>query len=169
MMNARVDRLIILCALALLAMPAAAQQIKLGYLDTARLQREAKRPQRDAENLRKEFAAREQQVHAMREKGLALQAEFEKLGPGTPAAELEKKRREFSNFAQDFEQARRNLAEDVDRRRAEERERFIRDVRGVVQKIAVAQGIDLVMENAIYASRAIDITDQVLKAIDGGK
>jgi outer membrane protein len=160
-MKARVNRLIVLCVLALLALPAAAQQFKLGYLDNARLQRETKRPQRDAENLKKEFAAREQQLRAMREKGLAMQAEFEKLGPAAPAAELERKRRELANFAQDFEQARRTLAEDVDRRRAEERDRFIRDVRAVVQKI--------VMENAIYASRAIDITDQVIKAIDGGK
>lgn len=155
--------------LALLAAPAAAQQFKLGYLDTARLQREAKRPQRDAENLKKEFAAREQQVRAMREKGLAMKAEVDKLGPGTPVAELERKRRELANIAQDFEQARRTLAEDVDRRRGEERDRFIRDVRAVVQKIAVAQRIDLVLENAIYASRAVDITDQVLKALDGGK
>lgn len=155
--------------LALLALPVTAQQFKLGYLDTARLQRETKRPQRDAENLKKEFAAREQQLRAMREKGLVMQADFDKLGPGAPAAELEKKRRELANFAQEFEQARRSLAEDVDRRRLEEREKFIRDVRAVVQKIAAAKGLDLVLENAIYASRAVDITDQVVKAIDSGK
>jgi Skp family chaperone for outer membrane proteins len=38
-----------------------------------------------------------------------------------------------------------------------------------VQKIAEAQKFDLVLQQGVYASRAIDITDQVLKALDGAK
>ncbi|MBI4193441.1 MAG: OmpH family outer membrane protein [Betaproteobacteria bacterium] len=163
------NRLMVLLLLAAATLPAFAQQVKIGYINPQRIEREAKRPQRDAENLKKEFAAREQQVRDTHEKVLALQSELEKIAPSTPSTDVDRKRREFARLAQQFEQTRRTFAEDLDRRRWEERQRFTRDVQAIVQKLAVAQKFDLVIEQAVHASRAIDITDQVIKALDAMK
>jgi outer membrane protein len=155
--------------LTLFALPAAAQQFKLGYVSIDRIERDAKRPKRGAEMLRKEFAAREQATKEMQEKVLAMKAELEKLPPNTPAAQVDRQRRVFAERVQALEQARRTLVEDVDRRRGEERQKFFEEVAAAVQKIAEAQKFDLVLQQGVYASRAIDITDQVLKALDGAK
>ena len=167
--NAYLDRVAALffCVLALLAFPVMAQPVKIGHIDTLRIERESIRPKRGAESLKKEFAAREQAVREMREKVLAMEAELQKLGPTAPAAEMARRQRVFSDLAQNFEQVRRTFVEDVDRRRAEERQKFFAEIKVVVQKIAVAQKFDLVVEQGVHASRAVDITDQVIKALDG--
>jgi outer membrane protein len=155
--------------LALSALPAAAQQFKLGYVNIDRIERDSNRPRRGAEMLRKEFAAREQATKDMQEKVLAMKAELEKLPANTPAAQMEKRRRAFAERVQNLEQSRRTLVEDVDRRRAEERQKFFEEVAAAVQKIAESQKVDLVLQQGVYASRAIDITDQVLKVLEAAK
>ena len=80
--------------------------------------------------------------------------------------EINGKRREFARQAQHFEQLRRGFVEDVERRKTEERQKFLRDLRAIVAKIAKARNLDLVVQEAVYAGRSVDITDQVLKALD---
>ncbi len=165
----RMNRLatILLCALALLASPAAAQQIKIGFINGVRIERESKRVQQGTEALKKEFAAREKALQELRIQVLTMQSELEKLKPDTQPAEFTRKRREFSALAQRLEQGGRAFNEDLERRKAEERQKFVRDVSAVVRKIAEARKLDLVVQEAVYATSAIDITNQVLKGLDG--
>lgn len=149
-----------------LALPAAAQPVKVGFINVLRIEREAKRPKLDAEKLKQEFGAREAEVRELHGKVTAMQQELESLSTDAPAQEINSKRREFARLAQHFEQVRRGFVEDVERRKAEERQKFLRDLRAVVAKIAKAEKLDLVVQEAVYAGRAIDITDRVLKALD---
>lgn len=165
-MKTIVKRLVLLWALVLLAVPAAAQPIKMGFINILRIERESKRPQRDAENLKREFAARDQAVRDLHGKVTAMQQQLENLKPDASAEEINRRRREFALLAQQFEQVRRDFVEDVERRKAEERGKFLRDLGAVVSKVAQAQGLDLVVQEAVYASSAIDITEEVLKALD---
>jgi outer membrane protein len=163
-MQTRWYGLLLLCLAVLLALPAAAQPVKIGVINTLRLERESARPKRDAEMLKREFASREQTVREMHAKVLAMQADLDKLKPGAP--DFDKRQRAFAEYAQQFEQIRRSFVEDVDRRRFEERQKFYADVAAVVEKIAKSQKFDLIVEETVYASRAVDITDQVIKALD---
>lgn len=155
-----------LCALALFANAAAAQQVKIGFIDAARIERESKELQRGAEILKQEFAAREREVNALYNKVNTLRAELEKLKPGTSAAGQGKKQREFSIVIQRLEQARRSLTEDVDLRKNDELKKFYANVNAVVEKIAKAMNLDLVLQEATYVSKAHDITDQVIKTLN---
>jgi outer membrane protein len=56
--------------------------------------------------------------------------------------------------------------EDLERRKGEERQKFLHDLGAIVEKIAKAQRFDLVVQEAVYANAALDITDQVIKALD---
>ena len=161
-----VKQLVVLWVLPLLAVPAAAQPIKMGFINVLRIERESKRPQRDAEKLKQEFAARESAVRDLHAKVTATQQQLENLRPDAPAEEINSKRREFALLAQQFEQIRRGFVEDLERRKGEERQKFLRDLAAIVSKIAKAQAFDLVVQEAVYASHALDITDQVLKALD---
>ncbi len=167
--NMRMNRLpaLLLGILVVLAYPAAAQQIRIGYVNAGRIERESKRVERGVEALKKEFAVREQALQELRIQVLTMQSELEKLKPDTQPAELNRKQREFSGLAQRLEQGGRAFTEDLERRKAEERQKFDRDVTVVVRKIAGAQKLDLVVQEAVYATAAIDITNQVLKALDG--
>ncbi|MBI4204119.1 MAG: hypothetical protein HY527_03760, partial [Betaproteobacteria bacterium] len=116
-MKTIVKRLVLLWALVLLAIPAAAQPIKMGFINILRIERESKRPQRDAENLKREFAAREQAVRDLHGKVTAMQQQLENLKPDASAEEINRRRREFALLAQQFEQVRRDFVEDVERRK----------------------------------------------------
>lgn len=160
------SRALLLCALVLFAFPALAQPVRIGVVDLQQLERESSRPKRDAENLKKEFAAREQSMRDMQARVVAMRAEVEKLKPEAP--DFERRQRAFTDLAQQYEQTRRAFVEDVDRRRMEERQRFLNDARAAVLKVAQARKLDLVLEQAAYASRAVNITGDVIKAIDAG-
>lgn len=153
----------------LIALPAPAQPVKVGFINMVRIERESKRPQQDAERLKQEFAAREAEVRSLHAKVTALQQQLESA---PPASVTEAQRRDFARQAQQFEQVQRSFFEDLERRKAEERQKFLRDLQAVVNKVAKAQNLDLVLQEAVYASRGVDITDQVLKALaqsEGGR
>ena len=147
-----------------MAVPAWAQPVKVGFINLVRIERESKRPQRDAERLKQEFAARDAEVRALHAKLTAMEQQAEQ--PGGSPEELNNRRREFARLAQQFEQVRRSFLEDLERRKAEQRQKFLGELTAIVTKIAKAQKLDLVLQEAVHASRSVDITDQVMKALD---
>jgi outer membrane protein len=152
----------LLCAVAM--NPVAAQQTRLGYIDGPRLENDTKRAFDAAESLRREFSAREQEVRAAETRVKALQAQL----PGIKdAREREGKEREFQLMSQRFEQQARAFVDDLERRKAEERRKYFQEVTQIVTQLAAAQKFDLVVQDAVFASKAIDLTEQVIKALGG--
>jgi outer membrane protein len=147
---------------------AVAQSVKVAFIDAPRLERESKRIQRLSEQLKKEFATREQELRELQKRVNAAQADLEKSKATAGSADALRREREFTALAQRFEQTGRTFNEDLERRKNEERSKFMRDVTVIVQKIAEAQKIDLVVQEVVYAARSADLTDQVMKALDAG-
>ena len=154
--------IVLLCAVAL--NPVAAQQTRLGYIDGPRLESDTKRAFDAAESLRREFAVRDQEVRASEARVKALQSQL----PGIKdARERELKEREFQTMSQRFEQQARAFVDDLERRKGEERRKYFQEVTQIVTQLATAQKFDLVVQDAVFASKAIDITEQVIKALGG--
>ena len=144
--------------------PALAQSVQIGYMDGARIENDTRRAFEISEMLRKEFSAREQEVRAMEDRVKALQAQL----PGAPAGrERELKEREFQTQAQRLEQVGRAFVDDVERRKAEERRKYFVAVTAIVNKLAESQKLDLVLQEAVFAGKAVDLTEQVIKALGG--
>ena len=152
----------VIAAAWVVAMPAAAQPLKVGFINMVRIERESKRPQQDAERLKQEFASREAEMRSLHATVTTMQQQLESAAPDSLS---ETQRRDFARQAQQFEQVRRSFLEDLERRKSEERQKFLRELQGIVNQVAKAQKLDLVLQEAVYASRAVDITDQVLKAL----
>ena len=144
--------------------PASAQSVQIGYMDGVRVESGTRRAFEISEMLRKEFSAREQEVRAMEDRVKALQAQL----PGAPAGrERELKEREFQTQAQRLEQVGRAFVDDVERRKAEERRKYFVAVTAIVNKLAESQKLDLVLQEAVFAGKAVDLTEQVIKALGG--
>ena len=141
-----------------------AQPVQIGYMDGARIESDTRRAFEISEMLRKEFSTREQDVRAMETRVKALQAQL----PGiTQPRERELKEREFQTQAQRLEQVGRAFVDDVERRKAEERRKYFVDVTAIVNKLAESQKLDLVVQEAVFAGKAVDLTEQVIKALGG--
>ena len=154
----------LVCFLMLGMQPALAQSVQIGYIDGKRLENDTRRAFEISELLRKEFSAREAEVRGMEAKVKGLQAQLPSV---TAGRERELKDREFQTQAQRLEQVGRAFVDDVERRKAEERRKYFIEVTAIVNKIAETQKLDLVVQEAVFAGKAVDITEQVIKSLGG--
>ena len=148
----------------LLAQPLYAQPVQIGYIDGVRIENDTRRAFEISESLRKEFSVREQELRAFETRVKGLQAQL----PSAPQGrERELKEREFQTQAQRLEQLGRAFVDDVERRKAEERRKYFVEVTAIVTKIADARKLDLVVQEAVFAGKSVDLTEQVIKALGG--
>jgi outer membrane protein len=161
-------RILHFCAmlmLVLLSAQAGAQPLKIGYVNVARIEGESAMAKQAAETLKNEFAPRERQLQEMQKQGNDLQADLEKNGANMPAPERQTKEKRFAALAQQYQQIQRALLEEVEARKRESFAVFIGEVNGIIKSIAEAGKFDLIIQQAVYNSSQIDVTEQVLKEI----
>ena len=142
-----------------------AAELKLGFVNTDRVFREAAPAVKAQKKLEKEFAAREQDIQKMARQGKELQAFLEKEGVTIGESERRSKERDLANLNRDFQRSQRELREDLNLRRNEELSAVHDRAKKVIFEIAEREKFDLVLEDAVYFSSKIDITDKVLKAL----
>ena len=151
--------------LALFITEVIAQAPKIGYVSAARIEKESVLAIQIIEELKKEFAPREQQLQALQKQGIDLQTQLEKEGAKMSAADRQTKEKSLAAIAQQFEQLRRSVAEDLEVAKREKLVRLLEQANAVVRSIAEAGKFDLIVQEAVYSNKQIDITDQVLKEL----
>ena len=155
----------IVILLVLIAGHAAAQPLKLGYINGVRIERESAMSKQAIELIQKEFASREQQLQALQKQGVDLRGELEKDGAKMQPADRQAREKRLAALAQQFEQAQRSYLEDKELRERELQARLVGEVNVIIKSIAEAGKFDLIIQQAVYGSSQIDITEQVLKEI----
>jgi outer membrane protein len=152
---------------ALMALPAAAAEPKIGVVDFQRLAIESPQGKAVMESMRAEFAPRERTLQAQ---GQAVKAKEEKLQKdGATMSEEQRARAEkdFRDGAREFERSKGEFQDDMNARRNEELSRLQRTIIEEVRTYGKAQGYDLILaqEGVIYNASASDITPAVLTAL----
>lgn len=144
---------------------AALADTKIGFVNTDRIFREASPAQKAQKKLEKEFASREQELQKMAKQARDMQAHLEKDGVTMSDADRRNKERDLANLNRDFQRAQREFREDLNLRRNEELASVQDRANKVIQGIAEAEKFDLILQEAVYFSPRIDITDKVLRAL----
>lgn len=146
-----------------LAMPAAAQSLKIGYVSLVRLEKESALSQRGVETLRQQFEPRRQQIQELIKRIAADREQFvseqDKLSP----ADAQARGREIGDRMRQTDQMVARFQEELEQRRSELRTAFILEVRAAIKVVGDAGKFDLILQEAIFARPAIDVTDQVMK------
>jgi len=142
-----------------------AAEMKVGFVNTERVFREAAPALKAQKKLEKEFAAREQELQKMSKQAKELQAYLEREGVTISESERRNKERDLANLNRDFQRSQREFREDLNLRRNEELGSVHDRARKTIMEIAEKEKFDLVLEEAVYFSSRIDITDRVLKAL----
>ena len=148
-----------------IAAGASAAEMKIGFVNTERVFREAAPAMKAQKKLEKEFAAREQELQKMAKQAKELQAQLEREGVTISESDRRNKERDLANLNRDFQRAQREFREDLNLRRNEELGAVHDRARKTIMEIAEKEKFDLVLEEAVYFSPRIDITDRVLKAL----
>jgi outer membrane protein len=143
-----------------------ADGIKIGFVRTDRIMREARPAKAATSRLDSEFTRREMEMRDTQSRIKSMTAALEKDMPVLAESERIKRQRELADYGQEFQSKSRRFREDYMQRSNEERSKVYERVDKVIQKIAAAEKFDLILQDAVYVSPSIDITEKVLKALD---
>lgn len=140
-------------------------ELKVGIVNTEKLLRESAPAQRAFKKLEREFATRQADVERMAKRLRDLSAAFEKEQLTLTDTDRRNKQRELDVLSRDLQRAQRELREDENLRRNEELAGLQDRLQKAIQQIAEAEKFDLILQDAVYFSARIDVTDRVLKAL----
>jgi len=140
---------------------------KIGFVNTERLLREAPLSVNAQKKLEREFAAREQELEKLAKQARDLQAALDKDGVTMSESERKTKERDLGNLSRDLQRKSREFREELNVRRNEELGQIQERARKAIQEIARAEKYDLIVEQAVYVDPKNDITDRVMKALNG--
>ena len=156
--------LLLLLLAAATALPAAAQ-LKIGFVNTERVFREAAPAKRAQQKLEREFAARNAELGKIEKQGRDLQSELERENVTMPEPTRREKERQLADISRNFQRMQREIREDLNLRRNEELAGVQERATRVINQIAEQEKFDLIIQEAVFASSRIDITDKVIKAL----
>ena len=144
-------------------------QTKLGYVKVDEVIRKANIAKQAEERLKKEFAPRDNELKKMGVKLKNLAGKFDKEQSVMTNSDKQKVQREISNLEKEIQRKQRQAREDLTQRKNEELAAVVEKARAVIKKIAVEEKFDLILENSVYASPNIDITQKVIKVLNDQK
>jgi outer membrane protein len=156
---------ILAIALAGFALAAGAAEMKIGFVNTERVFREAAPAKRAQQVLEREFSARNAELSKVEKQGRDLQQELERENVTMPEATRREKERQLADISRNFQRLQREIREDLNLRRNEELARLQERATRVINQIAEQEKFDLVIQEAVFASSRIDITDRVIRAL----
>ena len=144
---------------------ASAQAPKIGFVNTERVFREAAPAKRAQQVLEREFSNRNTELAKLEKQGRDLQTDLERENVTLPEAQRREKERQLADISRDFQRKQREIREDLNLRRNEELARVQERATRVINQIAEQEKFDLIIQEAVFASSRIDITEKVIKAL----
>ncbi|MBE0625043.1 MAG: OmpH family outer membrane protein [Burkholderiales bacterium] len=145
---------------------AAAAEVKVGFVNTERVFRDAAPAVRAQKKIEQEFAKRDKEMQSMAEQIRKLQENLEKNAVTMSETERRTKEREFGELNKDFQRKQREFREDLNQRRNDELAAVLERANRAIKAIAESEKYDIIFQEAVYASPRIDLTDKVIKALE---
>ena len=99
----------------------------------------------------------------------AASAKLEKDAPALAEAERVRRQRDVFDLDKEFQRRQREFREDLSQRTNEERQAISDRATKIIRQMADTEGFDIVLQDAVWASKRIDITEKVLAALDKDK
>jgi outer membrane protein len=156
-----------LVTLAASALPlgAAQAQVKIGVVNVARLLQEAPQAQAASQSLENEFAARRRELENTQRDLKTREDKLQKDGATMAEADRRNSEKTLRDGQRELARKQNEFLEDLNVRRNEALGQLQRTVLAEVQVYAKNAGLDVVVADALFASPAVDITGQVLTAL----
>lgn len=154
------------CLFASLGNALAQEAIKIGFVNTEQIFREANPSKAATAKIEQEFSRREKELQETAARLKAMADKLDKEGPVLSESDRIRRQRELADTDKDFQHRQREFREDLNQRRNEELATVLERTNKVIKQIAEAEKYDIVFQEAVYISQRIDITDKVLKALN---
>jgi outer membrane protein len=148
------------------ALPAAAQDLKIGYVNSEKVLREATPAKAAQAKLEAEFSKRERDINDAAAKLKSAADKLDKDAPTLSEAERNRRQRELVEADRDLQRKRREFQEDLNQRRNEELAAVVERANRVIKQIFDAEKYDLILQEVVFAGPRVDITDKVIRILN---
>lgn len=160
--------LAVLLGLAALTGNAQAEDFRVGFVNTDRIFRETTTAKAAQTKLEQEFSRREKELNDLGNNLKTASEKFEREAPTLPESQRVARQKQLVDQDREFQRKRREFQEDLNARKSEELQQVLERANRVVKQVAEAEKYDLVLQEAVYINPKHDITDKVIKALNGG-
>jgi outer membrane protein len=143
-----------------------AQDLRMGFVSTDRVLKEAGTAKAAQTKLEQEFSKREKELVDQGSSIKALADKFEREAPTLPETQRQTRQKQLLEQDRDFQRKRREFQEDLNARKNEELQLVIQRANKVIKDLAVAENYDFIFQDAVYVNPKHDITDKVIKALN---
>ena len=142
---------------------------RIAWLSPERIYNESKLAKLAGDKLKEEFSGREKAVNDLAGRLKAASDRLDKDAPTLGESDRFKRQRELVELDKEFKRRQVEFREDLAQRTNEERAAIAEKATMIIKQLAATEGFDIVLQDAVWASPRIDITDKVLAALDMGK
>ena len=142
---------------------------RIGFVNTDRLLREAAPAKAAQAKLEQEFSRREKEID---DAGQALKNasdRFERESLTMTDSQRQAKQRQLIDQDRELQRKRREFQDDLNARKQEELQQVLDRANRIVRQVAETEKYDAIFQEAVYINPRLDITDKVIKALNGGK
>ena len=117
--------------------------------------------------LEAEFSKREKDLNDLANRLKGASDKLDKDAPTLGEAERTRRQRELVDQDRELQRRRREFQEDLSQRKNEELASVVERANKVIKQIFETEKYDMIVQEAVFASPKVDITDKVIKALNG--
>ena len=138
---------------------------KIGFVNSQKILNEAPQAARAKKKLEKDFEKRDQDLQRIAKQLQGMQENLDKNAVTMAESERRAKEREFGELNRDFQRKQREFREDLNLRQNEENAAIIEKANKAIKQLAETEKYDLIVQDVVWASPKLDITDKIIKAL----
>lgn len=143
-----------------------AQELKIGFVNTDRIFREASTAKAAQVKLEQEFSKREKDLMDLGNALKNASEKFEREAPTLSETQRNTRQKQLMEQDREFQRKRREFQEDLNTRKNEEQQVVIERANRAVKVVAEAEKYDVIFQEAVYINPKHDITDKVIKSLN---
>ena len=141
------------------------EDLKIGFVNTERVFKESAPAVRSQKKLQQEFSVREEEIKAVDAQAKGIRQRLEKDGLILEETQRRNLEAELGRLSREMQRLQREFQEELNLAKNTEMKVILKIANEAIQKIAVSENFDLILQEAVYRSDRLDITDKVIEAL----
>ncbi|MES2772334.1 MAG: OmpH family outer membrane protein [Pseudomonadota bacterium] len=168
-MNKKIACLAIACLVSLPVSYGVAAEMKIGYVNTQRIFRDAPAAVKAAKKIESEFSGRDKDLQRIAKQLQTMQENLEKNVVTLTESDRRTKEKDLGELSRDFQRKQREFREDLNLRQNEENAAIIEKANKAIKQLAESEKYDLIVQDVVWVSPKLDVTEKIIKALSEGK
>ena len=139
---------------------------RIGFVYTERLMTESKLAKTADAKIEAEFSKRQKTIQDTIARFKTMSDKFDSESASLAEPERTRRARELIDMDKDVQRTQREFREDLIQRKSEERASIAAKAYKLLEQIAEQEKLDIILQESIWVSSRIDLTDKVIKLLD---